>query len=44
MIIGAIALTVLIFLLRFGWPLIKEYFLRGMKDLDEGTRDAGLPG
>ena len=44
LIIGAIALPVLIFLLRFGWPLIKEYFLRGMKDLDEGTRDAGLPG
>ena len=44
LIIGAIALPVLIFLLRFGWPMIKEYFLRGMKDLDEGTRDAGLPG
>ncbi len=44
LIIGAIALPVLIFLLRFGWPMIKAYFLRGMEDLEEGTRDAGLPG
>lgn len=44
LIIGAIALPVLIFLLRFGWPRIKVYFERGLDDLEEGTRDAGLPG
>ena len=43
LIIGAIALPVLIFLLRFGWPRIKGYFERGLEDLEAETQDAGLP-
>jgi hypothetical protein len=34
MIIGAIAIPILIFLLRFGWPRIKDYFNDGMNDLE----------
>lgn len=34
MIIGAIAIPILIFLLKFGWPRIKDYFNDGMNDLE----------
>ena len=34
MIIGAIAIPILIFLLKFGWPRIKQYFNDGMNDLE----------
>ena len=34
MIIGAIAIPILIFLLKFGWPRIKDYFNDGMTDLE----------
>jgi hypothetical protein len=44
LIIGAIALPVLIFLLKFGWPRIRDYFNRGLEDLEGGARDATLPG
>jgi hypothetical protein len=44
LIIGAIALPVLIFLLKYGWPRIIEYFNRGLEDLEGGARDATLPG
>ena len=44
LIIGAIAIPVLIFLLKFGWPRIKTYFERVLDDLEEGARDAGIPG
>jgi len=44
LIIGAIALPVLIFLLKYGWPRIREYFNRGLEDLEGGARDATLPG
>ena len=33
LIIGAIALPILIFLLKFGWPKIKNYFNKGMDDI-----------
>ncbi|MCH8830513.1 MAG: hypothetical protein IID45_13130 [Planctomycetes bacterium] len=33
LIIGAIALPILIFLLKFGWPKIRNYFDDGMKDV-----------
>ncbi len=42
LIIGAIALPVLIFLLKFGWPRIKAYFNRGLEELEEGSQDAVL--
>lgn len=34
LIIGAIAIPILIFILRFGWPMIKDYFVEGMNDLE----------
>jgi Flp pilus assembly pilin Flp len=34
LIIGAIAIPILIFLLRYGWPRIKNYFNDGMTDLE----------
>jgi len=37
LIIGAIALPILIFLIKFGWPRIRELFESGMEDLEEGV-------
>ena len=34
MIIGAVAIPILIFLLKYGWPRIKNYFNDGMTDLE----------
>lgn len=34
LIIGAIALPILIFLLKYGWPKIKNYFNKGMQNLE----------
>ena len=33
LIIAAIALPVIIFILKIGWPMIKEVFEKGMEDL-----------
>jgi Flp pilus assembly pilin Flp len=42
LIIGAIALPVLIFLIKVGWPMVKGFFNEGMQDLDsERTNAAG---
>lgn len=43
LIIGAIALPILIFLIRVGWPRIKEYFISGLEDLEEGADQAIEP-
>jgi len=40
LIIAAIALPILIFIIKFGWPRIKEFFDRGMDDLEGGAEDA----
>ena len=40
LIIGAIALPILIFLIRVGWPRIRAYFERGLEDLYEGADSA----
>ncbi|MHB1036296.1 MAG: hypothetical protein ACYC35_25130 [Pirellulales bacterium] len=40
LIIGAIALPILIFLIKVGWPRIKAYFNAGLNDLEQGGRDA----
>ncbi len=40
LIIGAIALPILIFLIRVGWPRIRDYFNRGLTDLEEGAEQA----
>ena len=40
LIIGAVALPILIFLIKFGWPRIREFFNRGLTDLEEGATGA----
>ncbi len=44
LIIGAICLPILIFLIKIGWPRIKAFFESGVKELEDGARDAGQPG
>lgn len=39
LIIAAIAVPILIFLIKFGWPRIREYFLDGLDDLEQETDD-----
>ena len=39
LIIALIALPVLIFLYKVGWPRIKSYFMQGLDDLEEGKDD-----
>jgi len=43
LIIGAIALPILIFLIKFGWPEVKKYFQKGLTDLEAGG-DQGSQG
>jgi hypothetical protein len=40
LIIGAIALPILIFLIKVGWPRVKEMFNQGMKDLEDEKTNA----
>jgi len=40
LIIGAIALPILIFLIKVGWPRIKAYFNQGLEDLEAGADQA----
>lgn len=40
LIIAAIALPILIFIIKFGWPRIKTWFNEGMDEL-EGGMDEG---
>jgi len=40
LIIGAIALPILIFLIKVGWPRVKDYFTKGMDNLEEGSENA----
>jgi len=40
LIIGAIAIPILIFLIKFGWPRIRDYFNKGLDDLEEGSDNA----
>ena len=37
LIIGAIAIPVLIIIVKFGWPKIKAYFDKGMQDLEQNS-------
>ena len=43
LIIGAIALPILIFLIKFGWPMIRNYFQSGMESL-QGETDKVIEG
>jgi Flp pilus assembly pilin Flp len=38
LIIGAIALPILIFLIKFGWPKIRDYFNTGISNLETETK------
>lgn len=35
LIIGAIAIPILIFILKYGWPRIRDYFNQGMDNLEQ---------
>ena len=43
LIIAAIALPILIFLIRVGWPRVKSFFDQGMTDLEAGSGAAQQP-
>jgi hypothetical protein len=40
LIIGAIALPILIFLIKVGWPRVKGYFNQGLTDLESERTNA----
>lgn len=40
LIIGAIALPILIFLIKVGWPKVKGYFNQGLEDLEQDRGNA----
>ena len=42
LILAAIALPILIFLIKVGWPAIKGFFNQGMTDLQDGSKSATL--
>ncbi|NQT39777.1 MAG: hypothetical protein HQ581_19935 [Planctomycetes bacterium] len=43
LIIGAIVIPILIFLIKYGWPRIKELFDEGMTDLEGEADKAAEP-
>ncbi len=40
LIIAAIAIPILIFIIKFGWPRIKTWFNQGMDELEGGMDEA----
>jgi Flp pilus assembly pilin Flp len=40
LVVGVIALPILIFLIKYGWPRIKTYFNTGMTNLESGANNA----
>jgi len=38
LILAAIALPILIYLIKVGWPSLKAFFNRGMNDLETGAQ------
>ena len=40
LVVGAIALPILIFLIKVGWPMIKDYFTHDLEELEKGRNDA----
>lgn len=40
LIVGAIALPILIFLIKVGWPRVKAYFNQGLQDLESARPNA----
>ena len=39
LIIGAIALPILIFLIKYGWPRIRDFFYRGLEDVEAESQN-----
>ena len=39
LIIGAIALPILIFVLKYGWPRVRNYFMSGQTNLEKESND-----
>ena len=35
LIVGAIAIPILIFIIKWGWPRIRDYFNKGMDELEQ---------
>jgi Flp pilus assembly pilin Flp len=44
LILAAIALPILIFIIKFGWPRVKKFFEKGMEDLEGGAAGAAADG
>jgi len=40
LIIAAIALPILIYIIKVGWPTMKAFFNKGMQDLEAGSNSA----
>ena len=40
LLIAAIALPILIFIIKFGWPKIQAFFNKGLDDLQNGANQA----
>jgi Flp pilus assembly pilin Flp len=40
LILAAIALPILIYLIKVGWPSLKAFFNKGMTDLESGSNSA----
>lgn len=43
LIVAAIALPILIFIIKFGWPRIRSWFNTNMDALEAGGEDAATP-
>jgi len=41
LILAAIALPILIFIIKFGWPKIQSWFVSGINNLDPGAGGGG---
>jgi Flp pilus assembly pilin Flp len=39
LIIGAIAIPILIFLVKIGWPMVRDMFNNRMEELDAGSEN-----
>ena len=44
LVLCAIAIPVLIVIIKWGWPQIKSYFDTGMQELESTTPDSSAPG
>ena len=42
LIIAAIALPILIFVIKYGWPRIKQFWNEGMDSLEDGAQDGAV--